>query len=205
MTFFTALIIIHPSTVNVKSKVEELLLPYDSYIEVEPYKEYLNREELVEKINELKSMSEEEINKIAKGWEVEANNLEALAKFELDWFDELIDGVDENGEYKMITLNPDGKWDWHKFVDMEGMTSRLFVPHLHTFVVKEIEFIPYAVVTPDGKWHELGEEAGLEAFVNKEIKGTEVMSKDDINWREKVWQIKSDFPDYLAVILHCHD
>lgn len=126
----------------------------------------MGREELVEKINYLKSISEEEINKIAKGWEVEANNLEALAKFELDWFDELIDGVDENGEYKITTLNPDGKWDWYKFADIEGMTSRLFVPDIHTFAVKEIEFIPYAVVTPDGKWHELGEDAGLEAFVN---------------------------------------
>ncbi len=41
MTCLTALIIIHPSTLNVKSKVEELLLPYDSKTDVEPYKEYL--------------------------------------------------------------------------------------------------------------------------------------------------------------------
>ncbi len=104
----------------------------------------------------------------------------------------------------MITLNPNGKWDWYRFLDVETTTSGLSIPLKLT--VKEIpEFIPYAVVTPDGKWHELGEEAGLEAFVNKEIKGIEIMSEDEINWREKVKQIKSDFEDYLAVRLYCHD
>ncbi len=204
MTCFTALIIIQPSTVNVKSKVGELLLPYDSQTEVEPYKEYLASEELVEKINYLESLSQAEIDKIAKEWGVEANNLEILAKFELEWFPELIDGVDEKGEYRMITFNPNGKWDWYRFLDVESTASGLSIPLQLT--VKEIpEFIPYAVVTPDGKWHELGEEAGLEAFVNREIKGIEVINEDEINWIEKVRQIKSDFQDYLAVRLYCHD
>jgi len=204
MTCFRYLIIIHPSTVDVKSKVEKILLPYNSYIEVEPYKNYWTSEELDEKINYLQSLSQVEINKIAKDCGVEANNLEILAKFELEWFPELIDGVDEKGEYRMITLNPNGKWDWYRFLDVETTASGLSIPLKLT--VNEIpEFILYAVVTPDGKWHELGEEAGVEAFANREIKGIEAISEDKINWREKVRQIKSDFQDYLAVRLYCHD
>ncbi|MGB3511613.1 MAG: hypothetical protein WBA93_20720 [Microcoleaceae cyanobacterium] len=112
---------------------------------------------------------------------METNNLEvlALAKCELEWFGELIDGVDENGEYKITTLNPDGKWDWYKFLDVETNTSGLSAPR--TFIVREIpEFVPYAVVTPDSKWHELGQDAGLEAFFNRQIRGLEVISEDEI-------------------------
>jgi len=204
MSFFTALVIIPQSTLNVEVKIEELMQLYDSKIEVEPYKEYLSQEVLTEEINYLKSLSQKEIDEIAKEWEVEANNLEELAKCKLEWFDEIIDGVDENGEYKITNVNPNSKWDWYRFVDMEGMTSRLFVRHLHTFAVKEIEFVPYAVVTPDGKWHKLGAKAGIESFVNREIRKKEVISEDDMKWTNKVKQIKSNFQDYLVVILHCH-
>ncbi|MDJ0520256.1 MAG: hypothetical protein F6K22_16410 [Okeania sp. SIO2F4] len=53
----------------------------------------------------------------------------------------------------MITLNSDGKFDWYRFLDVETTASGISIPIKLT--VKEIpEFIPYAIVTPDGKWHE---------------------------------------------------
>lgn len=61
------------------------MLPYDSKIEVSPDKEYLDREELAEKINNLNSLSQEEIERIANNWEVETDNLEVLAKCKLEW------------------------------------------------------------------------------------------------------------------------
>lgn len=182
MVCFTVLIIIHPSTLDVKSKVQALMLPYDSSMEVEPYKEYLNREELLKEINYLKSLPPEAVDKIAKDWKMETNDLEKIAKMQLKWFDEVIDGVDEKGEYKIVTYNPNGKWDWYKFLDLETAASHPSVPH--PFKVCEIpEFVPYAIVTPDGKWYELGEDAGLEAFVNREIKKIAMITENEINWK----------------------
>jgi hypothetical protein len=45
MTQFNALVILPQNTANIQEKVAQLLSPYYSELEVEPYKEYLNQAE----------------------------------------------------------------------------------------------------------------------------------------------------------------
>ncbi|MGD1698413.1 hypothetical protein [Dapis sp. BLCC M229] len=64
----------------------------------------------------------------------------------------------------MITLNPDGKFDWYRFLDVDTTASGISIPIKLT--VKEIpEFIPYAIVTRDGKWHEQGSQSHIRLFL----------------------------------------
>lgn len=55
--------------------------------------------------------------------------------------------------------------------------------------------VPYAVLTPDGEWHQQGE---MMMFG---------MSKDDMpeeDWAAKVRAIYGDYQDHLAVVVDCH-
>ncbi|KAF3886352.1 MULTISPECIES: hypothetical protein [Nostocales] len=203
MTHFNTLVIIPSDTNDVEAKVKELMYPYYSYLEVEPYKEYLSQNELQQEVEYLKNLPQDEIEKMASDWGVKNDDLENLAKMTLEWFDEVIDGVDEKGEYKIYTHNPQGKWDWYKFIEQESAESS--EPIFYPCRVSEIpSVVPYAIITPEGQWYELGFYAGLESFV-KNLKGETAMNPDQINWEQKVQEIKFRYSNYLAVALHCHD
>ncbi|MDZ8189395.1 MAG: hypothetical protein RMX96_31730 [Nostoc sp. ChiSLP02] len=203
MAHFNALVIVPPDISNIEVKIKELMYPYYSYLEVDPYKEYLSPEELQQEINYLKSLNQQEIDKLAASWEVKSNDLEKLAKMNLEWFEEMIDGVDEKGEYKISTYNLQGKWDWYTFIEQESFEST--EPIFYPCRVNQIpSVVPYAIITPDGQWHELGMEAGLEAFV-KHLNSEIASSENQIKWEQKVQQIKLYYSKYLAVALHCHD
>ncbi|MBD2593640.1 hypothetical protein H6G74_04760 [Nostoc spongiaeforme FACHB-130] len=203
MAHFNALVIIPPDTSDIEAKVKELMYPYYSNLEVEPYKEYLSPEELQQEINYLKTLSQQEIEKLAADWEVNSDDLENLAKMNLEWFEGMIDGIDEKGEYKIYTHNPQGKWDWYTSIEQENVESAK--PIFYPCQVNEIpSVVPYAIITPDAQWHELGIEAGLEAWV-KNLKSETALSENQINWEQKVQAIKVRYSNYLAVALHCHD
>ena len=54
---------------------------------------------------------------------------------------------------------------------------------------------PFAVVTPDGEWHERGH-MGWWASVGDE--------KDREDWEKEVGAILSKYPDHIAVVVDCH-
>ena len=147
MTNFTALIILPPDTNNIQKKVAELLNPYYSELEVEPYKEYLNQKEFQAEIEHLSTLSQEYIDKLAIEYEISGENIiEDLARINLYWYEEDVAGIDEHGEYQITTYNPQGKWDWYSFIEAEESIS-------YPCLVKDLpEVIPYALITPDGKW-----------------------------------------------------
>lgn len=90
MTDFTALVIIPPDTNSIEAKVRELMSPYYSYLEVEPYREYLSPEELEKEVEYLRTFPQQKIEKMAAAWEVRSDDLENLAKIKLEWFDEVV-------------------------------------------------------------------------------------------------------------------
>jgi hypothetical protein len=199
---FSVLVLIPPDTNKIEVKVRELLSPYDQNIEVEPYKEYLNQEEIANEVKYLATLSQEKIEKMAADWEVPGNDLETLAKMELEWFDELIDGIDEKGEYKVVTYNPQGKWDWYRSIEMEPVESEK--PISYPCRVTDLpNVVPCAIVTPDGEWHELGMDAGIKAFA-KSLKADTTVSEEEAEWNQKVRQILQYYSNYLCVALNCH-
>mgnify|MGYP001794373145 FL=1 len=199
MTHFIALIILHPDTNNIQKKVAELLNPYYSELEVEPYKEYLNQKEFQAEIEHLSTLSQEYIDKLAIEYELSGENIiEDLARINLYWYEEDVAGIDEHGEYQITTYNPQGKWDCYSFIETEESIS-------YPCLVKDLpEVIPYALITPDGKWYELGFDLGIQAFMrNNSIKDTNI-TEEEINWDLKVKEILDFYSDFIVVALNCH-
>lgn len=124
MTHFTALVILDPNIVNIQGKLEEILLPYYSELEVEPHKEYLNKELLQAEIDNLLTLSKEDIEKLAIEYEISGENIiEQLAKINLECYEEDVAGVDERGEYQIVTYNSQGKWDSYRLIEFEPRES----------------------------------------------------------------------------------
>jgi len=112
-----------------------------------------------------------------------------------------------------LTYNPFSKWDWYRVggrwdgemlgLDIESEDGGFnFSPEHESLEnnscrVKDIhkDFIPFAVVTPDGLWHEKGE-MGWWAVVTNE--------KSDSKWKREVKSIFKKYPDHWAVLLDCH-
>ncbi|MEH2306221.1 hypothetical protein [Nostoc sp.] len=199
---FSALVIMPLDTDNIETKVKELLSSYNENIEVEPYREYLNYGKLANEIKHLETFPLDKIEKMAADWEVCSNDLETLAKIELEWFEDEVDGIDEKGEYKVLTYNPQGKWDWYRFIEFEPIESG--TPILYPCRVADLpQVVPYAIVTPNSEWYELGEDAGIKAFANT-LKGNQIVSDEEAEWQLKVQEILAHYSDHLCVALMCH-
>lgn len=200
MVHFTALVLLPPDVDDPTKKVEELLSPYDSNVEVPPYREYLDQQEVEREMEFLAKLPAEQLEAIAVDWEVSSNDLEGLAKARLDWFEE--GGVDEKGSYQIVTYNPQGKWDWYNFITAEPLASGGSIPY--PCQVSELpKVIPYAIVTPDGQWHELGIDAGVEVF-SRSLRGDSTTSQEEVQWEQRVEEILALCSNNLAMGLNCH-
>jgi hypothetical protein len=113
------------------------------------------------------------------------------------------------GTYRS-TYNPDSQWDWWRIGgrwdgDMTGTPHTTdngfnFSAECETIEnnscrIKDIkpDFIPFAIVTPDGAWHEQGS-MGWWGIVADE--------KD--NWEKEAKNIFTQYPDHIAVLCDLH-
>ncbi|BAU11812.1 hypothetical protein LEP3755_23150 [Leptolyngbya sp. NIES-3755] len=200
MTHFVALVLLSSDTIDISSAVKEILRPYYSELEVEPYKEYLDQGKLVEEIRQLSELPISVTTQLKTMWEVD--NLKELAKLKLDWDDE-IDGCDERGEYRITTINPKGKWDSFILIEQEHLEG--FPSVQYPCVVENLpDIIPYALVTPDGRWIEAGDEIGMQAFIRERLNQEIPISEDEIAWDLTVREVFKQYSDHLAVALNCH-
>ncbi|MDY6898868.1 MAG: hypothetical protein SWZ49_12430 [Cyanobacteriota bacterium] len=121
-----------------------------------------------------------------------------MARINIDWYEEDVAGVDEHGEYQITTYNPQSKWDWYRFIETEESI-------IYPCTIKDLpEVAPYALITPDGKWYELGFDLGIQTFMrNHSIKDKNI-SEEEINWNLQVKEILDCYSDFLAVALNCH-
>ncbi len=204
MTHFTALVILPPDTIDIQEKVRELLHPYSSELDVEPYKEYLNQEDFQKEIKQLSSLSKDEIDKFAVKYELSGENvIEDLAKINLYWYEEDVAGVDEYGEYQITTYNPQSKWDWYRFIEAEPREAE--PPIKYPCKVKDLpDIVSYALITPDGKWYELGFDLGIQAFMKSQLNSNTNITEGEINWELKVKEIFACYSEFIAVALNCH-
>jgi hypothetical protein len=107
------------------------------------------------------------------------------------------------------TYNPDSKWDWWKIGGRwdgwpnEDTRSKDWpaprynehdnVHRIEDLLNMDLPYVPFAIVTPDGAWHEKGK-MGWFGMVSDE--------KD--TWTEECMNILRKYADHLIVIVDCH-
>ncbi|MCU0548665.1 MAG: hypothetical protein MUC48_04885 [Leptolyngbya sp. Prado105] len=203
MAHFTVLVIIPPRTMNIQKTVRELLNPFYSELNVEPYREYLDQRALSEEIRSLSMLPEQEIEKLARKWEVPHDDLVTLAKLNLDWCDDEVVGTDENGAYRTTTINPLGKWDSYSFIEAETDETAVAISY-PCQVSNLLSVVPYAILTPDGQWHEAGSKVGMETLRRSLLETDEPESSEEVTWNLIVEAILARYSDYSVVALNCH-
>lgn len=177
-------------------KVAALLAPYDENKEVEPYKKYPKKDE---------------IETMAEHYKLKPTNLEGLAKRMEGWSGHK-GGVDKKGLFYVTTYNPDSKWDWWRVGgrwdgaivgDYESSEGGFNFGAQHEGVVhnsclvRDIakDFVPFAIVTPEGEWVERGR-MGWWGMVAGEKSGKE--------WGKAVRAIFKKYPSHTIVAVDCH-
>lgn len=174
-------VIIPKDTKDIEAKVTELLAPYDENISVDPYCETC--------------------------WCVDYVGSKGKA-------DPKCIECEGTGEHQ-TTYNPMSKWDWWVIGGrFDGKVSKSGKPRTsedggfnfgeehhqvehNSCLVKDLprRFSTFAVVTPDGEWHEKGE-MGWWGMVSHEKK------LDD--WGKEVAKILTKYGDYLAIGVDYH-
>ena len=99
----------------------------------------------------------------------------------------------------MTTSNPNSKWDWceegGRWYDFLNLGSNVApVPEIIK-ALKDLNAGVFAIVTPDGKWHEKGE-MGWWATT----------SNENENWDVDMFNILEDYnsDEYVGVTIDCH-
>lgn len=165
-----------PQTVPLEAAVlyaaiEQLIEPYDLNIEGPIRKEYYEAHA---------------IENLAARYCVRKTNLPKIAsKLRKDFGVNC--GVDEQGLYYFTNLNPAGKYDYWTLHPMAE----------HGWPVREMpqDLLPSAVVTPDGQWHDMGEERWVRDLTAAEREAI----------RERVYALIDRYPDQRAIPLDCHE
>ena len=131
--------LVEPGTEDVGARVDELLAPYDTNREIEPYKEYITT----------RATGYSELDSMMRHYGT--SDLHALAERMHDWRN-CAGGVDENGLYALETSNPEGHWDycimpgdaWHRWPD--------YPTHVPPTELPPGLRPPYALVTARDGW-----------------------------------------------------
>ena len=95
-------------------------------------------------------------------------------------------GVDERGLYYITNLNPNGKYDYWTLRSIEE----------DVWFVRDMprDRLPSAVVTPDGQWHDTGEEKW----------GRDLTASERQAIGRRAYTLIDQYPDCRAVALDCH-
>lgn len=182
---------------NIESEVDKIMAPYDENIEVEPYHKHIG--------NEGRAQMEEHYK---------TKNTKELVKKMQDWHGRPGGYDPKMGLYYVTTYNPASKWDWWVIggrwdgrmlgldeID-DGQGGFNFDDTFHTLKrnsahIDDIapDFVPFAFVTPDGKWHEKGK-MGWWAVTHGE--------QPEHEWKKEWENALKKYPNSIAVSLDCH-
>jgi len=220
MSHFTVVALIDPKTKDVEGAVSNLMKPYDENSEMPPYVRMDFQRAKTKKQEHIAELKR--ILKTADGekYDLKAvvEDLERTKKLnDEDYFDERMkyfdadnikgEGLERKG---YSTYNPDSKWDWYSFGGRwngemigkpegseNGFNFEAKYRQLgkNQCLVKEIakDFLPFAIITPNGEWHEKGE-MGWWGMVSNE--------KD--TWSKEAREILKQYPDHIAVLIDAH-
>ena len=206
MSHFFVVALVPRSTApeEVEGAVGSLLAPYDEDIRVEPYHSYLNERSVEYRKQKYET---DDFAEIAR----RQNEQYADADPYADPDDMLL--LDEQGLYTLSTYNPRSKWDywiiggrWNGAIRNAprddgngGFNFSSEFHHLAENILPASELDHdlgcFAVVTPDGAWHEKGR-MGWWAVVSDE--------KADETWDVEVRRLIATHQDCYMVGLDCH-
>ena len=178
MSHFNACVLVKRNGANLDQmaqKASDVLANFDINKEVEPYKYYIE---------------EDQIQRMAKHYGIDPANLTALAEKLEDW-DGDKGGVDETGLYGTSTKNPVGHTDYWSVVaevKPEDRGRLLFGQGGEEKIVK-------AIVTPAGKWNDGPWVYGApDAEQDKELEA----------WDKQLTTLLDEHKDTVAFLADCH-
>lgn len=93
-------------------------------------------------------------------------------------------GVDERGIWRIVDYNRQGKWDYWSEIE-SGQVGTLL----------QDDYIPLAIVTPDGVWH---------SHDKPGIIGISVLPAAESKWIEEAREIRSRYFNEKATLVDCH-
>src|SRR5260370_4361191 len=144
MDAFTTLVLVPDDTPDVTAAVRRLLDPYYLWHEAPPHKQYLD-------VPVLQSM--------AAQYGLPVTDLAALAAALRKQYGSDQWSVDEEGPFSVTTQNPRGKYENWGFDPESDIWSVSSIPITMFFTGPQSTTLrcihPTAVVTPDGRWHNL--------------------------------------------------
>jgi len=179
MSHFTCLVLIPGTTPlrAVQDVVAERLARFDENTRVEPYRCY---------------MDADEVERMATLCEVEPTDTPALIGHMQDWCG-CEGGSDDTGLFYLSSYNPDSHWDWWRIggrwnCEMQG-------DNVLPVARWDGSFQPFALVTDAGEWHQRAR-MGWWGMTSEE--------QEPERWKAEVGEILSGHRSHLAVLVDCH-
>lgn len=182
MSHFLCVVLLNKEQLEVEGILDTLMEPFNENTEVEPYRDYLDGEDLERGVKRYGSE-------------------QALIENMQDWSGR-DGGMDLRGIYSMSTYNPKSKWDWLEVggrwegyltgKDTEKPEGQM---ENNSCLVRDLpeDFKCFAIVTPDGEWHS---KERMMMF------GGVADEKSD--WYKEMLNILGQHSDCLAVGLDCY-
>jgi len=196
MSHFFTVVLVEPELEKdeIEERVSELLAPYDENLQINPYRVYLDPED---------------IKNMAEHYKLDPNNSAGIIKKIKDWSGDR-GGIDDKGLYRISTYNPKSKWDWWRIGgrwngEIKGAYrgSKDGFNFDDEFETLEENICPiselpenleiFAIVTPDGFWHEKGHMGwfGCTSNINKD-------------WKKIVKDLLKKYSNYIAIGCDLH-
>lgn len=168
---FQTIVLVPQGTPDLMATVTEMMAPYDQAISVESYRQHIDQTGLERLAATFRLPSAD------PGMVVEAMHARFYEEGE-EW------GIDEEGVYNITDLNPRGEWDGWMLHDVTKDAWPV------SGMPRDIE--AWAVVTPDGEWHDLRRGWWEDAAQQRAERN------------RKAYEFIDRYPDYVAVLLDCH-
>lgn len=212
MSHFVTLVLVPNDSLDVKGTVESLLAPYNEEIAVAPYKtdcwciggiahragtDAADRD--VEDMDVLRTRYWALPDAERPTWEAWIHDWMAVAD-RVEQTHPLYQKPDPQCEdchgfgQRLTTYNPNSQWDWWTIGGRwDGWLSRS--NRIPAKTAASQGKVPFAIVTPDGQWHEKGR-MGWWGMTSNE--------KEDEAWADEVQRLLLAHPDALAVTCDLH-
>jgi len=165
---FTVAVIIPSNHECSEEVVDDMLAPYDENLEVEPSIEHL---------------SDEQITTIIDLYRLDCDDIAAIVSASDNGDGS---GVDNNGIWRKVSYNLNGKWDYWSIIDHNPLSGKT--------VLKDEQFAS-AIITPDGVWHN-HQKPGMMGVVF-----SPAAEEQWINFSRKTYE---EYSDNSVVFVDCH-
>jgi len=191
MTHYHNVFLVRASNKISALKLTQMFLaPFDENLEVKPYREYLN---------------ENDIKHMAEYYKVDPTDLDSLLLKLKDW-DGDSGGIQEGRLFYVRTQNPEGQWDYYQFGG-RWMWSNLIKDNMDKIVKpgtnhywnrfhdNEVKGKTWTITYPDGTVHllEYGQDFEIRKWVSNHPELSEVVDATEIDFTPIIEKLKQSY------------